>query len=168
MHKERFCNTPDPDGIFNGFGGGFPHGLRDTLATACPTGLQSVCNAILGELRGERSESGEARNSAAWRSRHQKPNDGDGHSGCREYCSDDPPEKASFEVGDCSVNLGNVNFGCKVGEVGLSAFAHRLYNGFGLWPFEASGFQVAGSGERIKRSVHDVIILQFVSRLKVE
>ena len=42
------------------------------------------------------------------------------------------------------MNLGNVNFGCKVGEVGPSAFAHRLYNGFGLWPFEASGFQVAG------------------------
>ena len=38
---------------------------RDTLATACPTGLQSVCNAILGELRGERSESGEARTSSA-------------------------------------------------------------------------------------------------------
>ena len=90
------------------------------------------------------------------------------HSGCCEYCSNDPPEKASFEVGDCSVNLGNVNFGCKAGEVGPSAFAHRLYNGFGLWPFEASGFQVAGCGERVKRDVHDVIILQFVSRLKVE
>ena len=102
------------------------------------------------------------------RSRHQKPDDGDGHSGCREYCSDDPPEKASFEVGDCSVNLGNVNFGRKAGEVGPSAFAHRLYNGFGLWPFEASGFQVAGCGERVKRDVHDVIILQFVSRVKVE
>ena len=32
---------------------------RDTLKTACPTGLQSVCNAILGELREERSEAAE-------------------------------------------------------------------------------------------------------------
>ena len=109
----------------------------------------------------------------AWRSRHQKPNDGDGHSGCREYCSDDPPEKASFEVGDCSsnicnfsANLGAIDFGCKAGEVGPSAFAHRLYDGFGLWPFDASRFQLAGGGERVKRDVHDVIILQFVSRLK--
>ena len=71
------------------------------------------------------------------------------------------PDKASFEV-------SKIDFGCKVGEVGTSAFTHRLYDGFSLWPFEASGFQVAGSGERVKRSVHDVIILQFVSRLKVE
>ena len=108
------------------------------------------------------------------RSRHENPDDAKGHSGCREYGSDHPPEKASFEVGDYSsnvcnfsANLGNIDFGCKVVEIGPSAFTHRFYDGFGLWPFEASGFQVACCGKRVKRDVHDFIVLQFVLRLKV-
>ena len=43
------------------------------------------------------------------------------------------------------MNLGNVQLWVQGWRSGPSAFAHRLYNGFGLWPFEASGFQVAGA-----------------------
>ena len=37
-------------------GDGFPHGPRDTLETACPTGLQSVCNRVFQGVGKERSE----------------------------------------------------------------------------------------------------------------
>ena len=55
-----------------------------------------------------------------------------------------------------------VDFGCKVGEVGSAI----VFDGL-LWPFEASGFQVRAAVS-VSKVVHDVIILQFVSRLKVE
>ena len=67
LHKERFCKTADPDGLFNGLGGAKRYCRekggwrrvsarpRDTLATACPTGLQTVYNPILRGPPGESS-----------------------------------------------------------------------------------------------------------------